>query len=401
MEKQLRRGDGGYYPRRVTLGSRIAALGLAAALAGCAGSPGAARGAHGFTARELDIILTLSPLPDPPPDPTNAVADNPAAAHLGRFLFFDRGLSPDKRLSCASCHDPAKDWSDGRTIPSATSRHVPSLWNVAYARWFFWDGRADSLGSQALQPIENPRELGGSREEVEHRIRADAALAAAYQSVFGPLESTDRIFSNVGKAIAAFERKLISRNSPFDAYVAALRSGDRKARRAYPKPARRGLKLFVGRAGCVLCHNGPTFSDKEFHALEAPDDSQDLGRFDGIPLLLRDPFNGLGKFSDAPEGGRRLPTAFLANSEGFRSAFKTPGLRNVARTAPYFHRGQFKSLEQVVKFYSAGNGTTLRPLNLSESEIADLVAFLRTLTGSPIDPELLQAPASSGVSARN
>jgi cytochrome c peroxidase len=388
----------------VKLGSRIAALGVAAALAGCAGSPKAtSRGTHGFTGHEIDLILTLSPLPGPPTDPTNAVADNPAAAHLGRYLFFDRGLSLDRRASCATCHDPAKDWTDGRTIPSASSRHVPSLWNVAYGRWFFWDGRVDSLWSQALQPIENPRELGGSREAVAHRIRGDAALSAAYQAVFGPLpaespESTDRIFSNVGKAIAAFERKLISRSSPFDAYVAALRSGDKKARRAYPKEARRGLKLFVGRAGCILCHSGPTFSDKEFHALGAPDDLpagvEDLGRFDGIPLLLRDPFNGFGPFSDAPDGGRRLPTASLINSDRWKGAFRTPGLRNVAKTAPYFHRGQFESLEQVVRFYSAGSGTVLPRLNLSASEIADLVSFLRTLTGEPIDPELMRAPSS-------
>jgi cytochrome c peroxidase len=395
------------------------------ALAGCALPPAAERRMDGFTPRELRIIFTLSPLPDPPPDPTNAVADNPAAARLGQFLFFDPGLSAGNRVSCATCHDPARGWTDGRSVPGDGLRHVPSLLNVAYERWFFWDGRADSLFSQALQPIEQPREMGGSRKEVARRIREDSELAAAYREVFGPLpeesvESTDRIFSNVGKAIAAFERKLISGNSPFDAYVAALRSGDAIGRRSYPKASRRGLRLFVGRANCVLCHKGPTFSDQEFHDLGLPDDlpagREDTGRFGGIERLLQDPFNATGKFSDAPDGGRGLPTAVLVNSDRWKGAFKTPGLRNVAITAPYFHRGQFRTLEQVVQFYSTledprpgrkapadgpprGHGT-LVPLNLSGSEIADLVAFLKTLTGTGIDPELTHPPGSPHLTAR-
>jgi cytochrome c peroxidase len=406
-------------------GVRAAALGLVAALTGCARPSPAGPQMDGFTPRELRMIFTLSPLPDPPPDPTNAVGDNPAAARLGQFLFFDPGLSAGNRVSCASCHDPAKGWTDGRSVPSDDLRHVPSLLNVAYERWFFWDGRADSLFSQALQPIEQPREMGGARREVARRIREDSSLAAAYRDVFGPLpeesaESTDRIFSNVGKAIAAFERTLISRNSPFDAYVAALRSGDAVGRGAYPEAGRRGLKLFVGRANCVLCHNGPTFSDKEFHDLGLPDDRppgrEDAGRFGGIERLLRDPFNATGKFSDAPDGGRGLPTAFVANSDRFKGAFKTPGLRNVAIRAPYFHRGQFQSLTQVLQFYSTledprpgrkgargdpprGHGI-LVPLHLSAAEIADLVAFLRTLTGAGINPELTRAPASPLLTAR-
>jgi cytochrome c peroxidase len=406
-------------------GVRAAAWGLAAALAGCARPSPAEQRIDGFTPRELRIIFTLSPLPDPPPDPTNAVGDNPAAARLGQFFFFDRGLSAGNRVSCASCHDPAKGWTDGRSVPSDGLRHVPSLFNVAYERWLFWDGRADSLFSQALQPIEQPREMGGSRGEVARRIRENPELAAAYREVFGPLPeesvgSTDRIFSNVGKAIGAFERKLISRNSPFDAYVAALRSGNPIGRGAYPEAGRRGLKLFVGRANCVLCHNGPTFSDKEFHDLGLPDDlppgREDTGRFGGIEQLLRDPFNATGRFSDAPNGGRGLPTAFLVNSDRFKGAFKTAGLRNVAITSPYFHRGQFRSLEQVVQFYSTledprpgpkapagapprGHGS-LVPLNLTGSEIANLVAFLKTLTGAGLHPELTHAPASPLLTAR-
>jgi cytochrome c peroxidase len=409
----------------MSTGVRAAALGLAAALAGCAGPSPAEEPIDGFTPRELRMILTLSPLPDPPPDPTNAVADHPAAARLGQFLFFDTGLSAGNRVSCASCHDPSKGWTDGRSVPSDGLRHVPSLFNVAYERWLFWDGRADSLFSQALQPIEGPGEMGGSRGEVARRMRDVPQLAAAYREVFGALPeesalSTDRIFSNVGKAIAAFERKLISRNSPFDAYVAALRSGDAVGRAAYPDAGRRGLKLFVGRAHCVLCHKGPTFSDKEFHNLGLPDDlppgREDSGRFGGIERLLRDPFNATGKFSDAPDSGRGLPTSSLVNSDRFRGAFKTAGLRNVALTAPYFHRGQFRSLEQVVQFYStledprpgrkAPEGGpprshgSLVPLHLSESQIADLVAFLKTLTGTPIPPELTHAPASPQLLAR-
>jgi cytochrome c peroxidase len=307
---------------------------------------------------------------------------------------------------------------------------------VGYGRWFFWDGRADSLWSQALKPLENPREQGFSRLQVAHLLESDLRLRPLYEQVFGRLEdlrdpgrfpqkgrpvpenpgsplekawtgmaeadrlTVDRIFSNVGKALEAYERRLVSRRSPFDVFVEGLRTGDRAKMASLSPSARLGLKIFVGKGNCRLCHSGPTFTDGEFHNLGIPPlrGGPTPLRYGAIAEIQRDPFNGKTQFSDDREAGARK-LDYLVNLPDTWGQVKTPGLRNVAKSGPYMHQGQFKTLEEVVQFYSVLKGmlqaghherTILLPLFLEEAESAGLVAFLESLTDERIDANLLK-----------
>ena len=410
-----------------------------------AGPVAAAEPDHPFSAEELAVIFSLSPPPPPPPDPTNAVADDPAAAQLGQFLFFERRLSGTGTISCATCHDPGRGWADGQRLATGVARltrHAQSLWNVAHNRWFFWDGRADSLWSQALIPLEDPREHAGSRLQYAHLVHDDSELRPAYEAVFGSLpelsdgrrfppagrpvpgepehphqrawssmtaedqEAANRVFVNLGKALAAFQRRILSDSTPFDWYVGSLRIPGAPRPRVFTRSAERGLGLFIGKAGCRSCHHGPLFTDLEFHNTRLPygtgGERRDPGRYRGIPELLASPFLGNGAYSDEPGGEAELKVGYLAPKGHEWGEFKTPGLRNVAATAPYMHQGQFQTLEEVVRFYSTLEGAQpaphpdplLQPLHLDEQELADLVAFLASLTNPALPVELMVQPAS-------
>jgi len=390
----------------------------------------------------LRRALTLSPLPPPPADPTNAVEDDPRAARLGQALFFDARLSKNGTISCATCHDPAQGWSDGKTTAvglGPVARHTPTLLDVAQHRWFFWDGRKDSLWSQALAPLEDPAEHGASRLQLAHLVAGDARYRATYEALFGALpelsdaerfpprgrpvpdqpehplarawngmtwadrDAVERVFANLGKALAAFQRTLRSEPAPFDVFVAGLRAGDAAKQAALGPSARRGLALFLGKARCHTCHDGPFFSDLEFHDDRVPpldpEGEPDRGRYVGLARVLDDPFNGLGRHSDDPETGRtRL--AYLARTNHSERELKTPTLRNLLRTAPYMHQGQFATLAEVVRFYSALEGALpahpeerlVEPLGLDAGEQADLVAFLESLSGAPAPAERTGIP---------
>ncbi|HEX5010827.1 MAG TPA: cytochrome c peroxidase [Planctomycetota bacterium] len=378
-----------------------------------------------FTPEELARILQQSPLPSAPPDPTNRVESDPRAQRLGQFLFFDPRLSANGAVACATCHQPARSFSDGLPFAqglATATRHTPALWNVAQNRWFFWDGRADSLWAQAAQPIENPLEMGFTRLGVLRLFTSDPELRAAYTDLFGPLPplpaddaaaptpetppQLDAFYVNVCKCIAAYSRRLVSDHSPFDTFVAGLRDGDPAKLAALAPDAQRGLRLFVGRGQCRLCHSGPNFTDMEFHStripLARPDLRRDSGRLTGIDKVQADPFNGAGAFSDAPAAGHEK-LDFLASGPDNIGQFKTPSLRSVALTAPYMHAGQFPTLHDVLVHYSEFADAfdfdpghfeqMLQPLHLTEGEIADLTAFLGSLTGTGLDPALLEAPA--------
>lgn len=396
--------------------------------------------------------LQHSPLPAPPADPTNRYADDDAAAHLGRFLFFEKRLSGNGALSCASCHEPERAFSDGRALASGARigrRNAPGLWNLAWQRWYFWDGRADSLWSQALQPLEDERELDGNRVAIARLIARDTELAAAYQAVFGALpdaasierwplharplrdgsadrqiarpdhrawealseterDAVNRVFANVGKALAAYERRLVSRDSAFDRYVEALRQGDERGQAVYDERAKAGLALFLGRGNCRLCHAGPNFTDDEFHDIGIPPPPNeglnvDHGRHDGVRVVVGAEFSAKSAYSDDAGGANARELAALAATPENYGQFKTPSLRNVAKTAPYMHAGQITTLREVISYYSTlekarlpqhHGEQVLRPLNLSDTEIDQLVAFLESLTDTQLSAELLAPPAS-------
>lgn len=399
-----------------------------------------------FTAEEIDRILEHSPLGPPPPSPTNAVADNSEAADLGRRVFFDTRFSSNGEISCATCHNPERGWSNGAKMGQGmgtTHRHVPTLWNSAYHRWWFWDGRADSLWMQALQPMEHPDEAGGDRLAFAHLLARDPGMRQGYETLFGPLppledgerfpphakpmpespedprhrawqsmsaedrDAANRVFTNLGKAIEAFLRHIRSGESPFDRFAAGLRDGDPEKLEALSVPAQRGLQLFVGKANCRLCHSGPRFSDGEFHDLRLPGETKidvDTGRYGGVASLLANPFNGLGPYSDDP-GYRR--TKYLVVRPNTWGQFKTPSLRNVAQTAPYMHTGVFGSLQEVLHFYSTMEGAAprghhdegvMKPLRLTAQEQEDLITFLESLTGTPQIPLAELSGAGKGTS---
>jgi cytochrome c peroxidase len=383
------------------LAAAAAALGPTAPALAAAPAPAAASGETiTFSAAETRRILQHGPWPAPPAaDPSNRVSGDPAAMALGHQLFFDPRLSADGRLSCATCHDPARAWTDGRPRAMGLApldRNTPTVLDVAQHRWFFWDGRADSLWAQSIQPIVDAREMGASPGHVAALVRGDARLACLYAAAFRQAPSSeageDRVFVNAAKALAAFVERLGSGRTPFDEFRDALARGDQAAAARYPAPAQRGLRIFVGRGNCSLCHFGPAFTNGEFHDVGVPfmagPGRVDAGRHQGIRQLKADRFNLLGPFSDDDSRASAVKTRTVEIQHANFGQFKTPGLRNVALTGPYMHDGRYAALRDVVRHYSdldmerihTHGEQLLRPLKLSVGEIDDLVAFLESLT---------------------
>jgi cytochrome c peroxidase len=367
--------------------------------------------------------LWLGSLPPLPKDPSNAFSDNPKAAELGRKLFFDNRFSGNAKVSCATCHRPDMNFTDNRTVARGMqigARRTMPLPGVAYNFWFFWDGRKDSLWSQALAPIENSREHGFTRtrcvfiiskyyrkeyeeifgtmpelSEEDLPLQAEPSPenpAALKKWVFMPREERDavnHIYANMGKAIAAFVRTILPGKSRFDRYVDALIKGDRKEME-YTLSADevKGLRLFIGKAKCINCHNGPLFSDSDFQIIHVPDPQgkpPDRGRADAIPKVLMDEFNCAGIYSDAPSGDCDELRFMNTNTAEYVGAFKSPSLRNVADRPPYMHAGQFATLRQVLKFYRDLKPEQRTPQldhgKLTDLELDQIEAFLRSLSG--------------------
>ena len=391
---------------------------------------------YGWTADEIARIASLwiGSLKELPADPGNGVGDNPAAANLGQALFFDARLSANGAVSCATCHQPDNYFTDGKQLPEGMGlgpRHTPTIVGIAYSPWFYWDGRRDSQWAQALAPLEQGVEHGGTRTQYALFIAENPDYRAQYEAIFGPLpdlsgipavasprgtateqaawaalapeqqDVVNQIFANIGKSLAAYERLILPGPAPFDAYAAALLNGDETAMEAaLNTEAEEGLKLFVGRANCIQCHNGPLFTNNDFHNIGLQTDFEagiDQGRAVGVQQALDDPFNCLGAFSDAaPERCAELRFVKTMGTE-LIGAFKVPTLRNVAATAPYMHDGRFSSLPAVLAHYNAAplplvGHSDLLPLGLTGDELGQLAAFLESLTGPlDVDPGLLSA----------
>lgn len=288
------------------------------------------------------------PIVAPPDNPTT-----PEKVELGRQLFFDPVLSASNGMSCATCHHPDLGFSNGAPISTpragAPGRNVPTLWNVAYSRHLLWDGRVESLEAQAVDPLTLPSEMAATPQGIEDELKAIPAYVQLFDAAFGGGEAAVT-FDNVARALAAFQRTLLSYDSRFDRYVA----GDASALTVQEQ---RGLALFFSsQTHCAECHQPPTFAHGAFRVI-------------GVP-------------SDDPGRAGVSPT-------GLRGAFRVPTLRNVARSAPYMHNGSLATLEDVVHFYAQGAGgadgkTTVDPLlkgfDLSGQELSDLAAFMWALT---------------------
>lgn len=417
-------------PRPLRTALRLLAAGIAAALVytGWQQIPAPLPSQWNSVDASLLQSMSLQMLGAAPADPGNRLADDPTAAEIGRQLFFDSRLSADGTVACASCHQPQRWFTDGLRLGTATAegdRHTMGLQGVAFSPWHYWDGRKDSLWAQALEPLENPLEHNTNRTDL---VRLVASLAEYRGAVaewlgeepdFGSLErfppgasplgdtearvawqgmavndreSVNAVFSLIGKALAAFERQLLPAPGPFDRYVASLEASDNRLLTGIglSRSQVAGLRLFLGKAQCINCHNGPLFSNHDFHntgLLSAPGQLPGLGRSAGLDQAMGDEFNCLGRYSDA-EPAECVELRFARTGDDNLGAMKTPGLRDVERTAPYMHAGQLASLAEVIRHYDLAPDAMLghneaEPLRLRAVERRQLEHFLRALNGDP------------------
>ena len=360
-----------------------------------------ARAELDWSAQEVSAIARHGPWPPSPArDPSNRVSGQAAAMRLGEHLFHEARLSADGSLSCATCHRPDRDFSDGRIKAMGRvrlDRRTPSLWNAGYAHWFGWDGAGDSLWTQTIRPILDRREMASSAARVAGLLRQDGALACGYRRAFGeqPGGDDETLLVDAAKALAAFQATLVSPRTPFDAFRDALLAGDREAMARYPLANQRGLRLFIGAGHCSTCHFGPRFTNGEFADIGIPffvgSDAVDPGRLGGLATLARNPFNLAGRHNDDASGASSVRTRHVQHLHANFGEFRVPSLRQAARAAAFMHNGHYGSLEEVVRHYSEvspdrlhSDGTPLvRALGLSPEQSADLVSFLRSLSVEP------------------
>ena len=387
-----------------------------------------------WTSKELQTLQTLSikQLPAMPNNSSNRYAQNLEAMKLGQQFFYDPRFSGGEDTSCSTCHKPELQFVDNQARAEATgigTRKTMSVVGAAYSQWLFWDGRADSLWAQALGPLENPLEHAGTRTQFAWVIKHN--YKAAFEKVFGTLPSEgfwsnlpkragpagntlerenwaklsyvqkdtiSRMYSNIGKAIAAFETNLKPGGTRLDQYVQEFTQ--KGSSKALTTSEVAGLKLFIGKANCVKCHGGPRLTDDSFHNIAVPTPKEleaDEGRQRAVLTIIQNEFGCFGLYSDDTSNCSAVTgnqNAALA-PEG---AFKTPSLRDVVGHFPYMHSGQYPKLEDVIKHYNTAPKaivgiSELKELKLSLLAQQDLLAFLKVLN-APVDaaPEWLATP---------
>lgn len=401
-----------------------------------------------LTEREQRVFASLSLARLAPPNTeSNRFAKNKEAAALGEQLFNDAQLSSTGTVSCATCHKPDQHFVDG--LPKAQgigqlNRNTPSLAGAAWLQWQYWDGRRDSLWSQALSPLEAKEEMGSNRVAVARLMLENADYRQQYEALFGSLTPTltaaqltvdaspigseaekrawfelgtnaqewvNTVFANVGKSIGAFEQTLSPKRTRFDRFVDSVTNGAPEFK-LLSKDELRGARLFINeeKTQCLECHNGPLLTNGDFHNIgtgrfnAAPGEQLDFGRIFGVQAALINEFNCQGRYSDATRDGcqhlRFLNRGALSHMQG---AFRTPTLRNVPNTAPYFHDGRLASLRQVVQHYATQPVETesgqneLRAFPLTNREIDQLTAFLNALIAD--DDDRIDTPATHSLLA--
>lgn len=352
-------------------------------------------------------------------DPSNKFTSNIEAIKFGRMLFSNSQLSNNGRVSCASCHIAKRAFTDNRVIPRGRRRgfrNTPTLLNVSEQNWFFWDGSKDSLWAQASSSIENPEEQAFSRTQLFHLISKNRTYRDTYEKLFNhrlpdeenlrgyPYKASmsgsrseqnkwkrlsqkqkrniNRAFANIGKAIAAYVSTIKSPPTRFDRFLKQLlRTGRSQILNDYEQI---GLKLFIGNAACSNCHSSSIFSDRTFHNIGTGIPAVDNGRSDVIDAVIQDDFNCLGQYSDARQ--EQCTALLYANTDRntLGGSYKTPTLRSISKTAPYFHDGRYESLSEVLQHYSNVNSTIaqmtdLPVVNLTREDQKNIIAFLLSL----------------------
>ena len=384
-----------------------------------------------YDADELALLRSLSidSLPALPADPTNRWADDGRAAALGAALFADTRFSSNGAVACATCHRAELSFTDALSTARGVGdvpRKTMTVVGTAYSQWLFWDGRKDSLWAQALGPLESLVEHGGTR--VQYAKLVAEHYADEYEAIFGTLpdlsdasrfpehagpygdeaaraawaamrpedrDAATAVFVNIGKAIGAFERLIMPTRSRFDEYVGALVAGDASGGGVLSTDEIAGLDLFIGQARCVTCHNGPLFTNNEFHNTGVPqaaNRSPDRGRAAGAEAVLADEFSCASRWSDGSADDCAHLEFLRVGDHRLDGAFKVPTLRNVDRSAPYMDAGQFATLADVVGHYNEAPDATvghseLEPLNLTDDQLRQLELFLLTLAGPAEMPD--------------
>jgi cytochrome c peroxidase len=415
---------------RIRFGAKVLGGGLVIGLLSATALYAVTQGRGRWTTEQRELLrsLSLASLGAVPSDPSNRYADDTAAARLGHELFFDTRLSGTGTVSCASCHMPEQGFQDGLPLAKGvgtTTRRTMPVAGTSHSPWQFWDGRADSQWSQALGPLESAVEHGGDRTQYAHTIVSQ--YRAQYEAVFGQLpdlvglparagpvvdanraaewarmpaerrDAISRVYANIGKAIAAYERTIGFAPSRFDRYVNAELAGrPHTDGSAFTRDEEAGLRLFIGKASCVNCHNGAMLTDNSFHNTGVPLPSAllpvDSGRAVGIRQAIAGEFSCTSRYSDAKaEDCQELRFAVTEGEELVR-AYKTPSLRNVAGRAPYMHAGQIPTLAAVLRHYNDAPGapfghSELKKLRLSQEELRQIEAFLQTLTSPLSGPD--------------
>ncbi|MDH5257921.1 MAG: c-type cytochrome [Gammaproteobacteria bacterium] len=298
------------------------------------------------------------------PQPANNLS-TPERVKLGKMLFFDPRLSGSNWISCGTCHNPALGWSDGLKTAighnmKVLERSTPTILNTGYQGLQFWDGRERTLEKQALGPIVSPGEMAQDLDELVKELKAVPEYVALFKEAY-PDEGVSK--TAIGKAIASFERTVVSQDSSFDRWLKGMESDMSKA-------AMNGFKLFKGKARCIMCHNGFNFADDGFHNIGLPG-NKDEGRY------------------------------AIKKVKVMKGAFKTPTLRDVGLTAPYMHNGEFGTLKEVIEHYNSGGKKNLgnldpnmQALHLSKKEKSDLLEFLLSLTGDAMEVSIPQLPVN-------
>lgn len=395
---------------------------------------------HKWTVKQLKTLenLWLGKW-QPKPALSNHVANEPTAIALGHRIFFDKRFSTNGQIACATCHKPELHFTDGLATAKGladVARNTPTIVGSSEYTWLFHDGRSDSLWSQALVPLENEREHGGNRTQYAKIIYNDPVLRQDYEKLFGAMpdlkdrkrfptkagpvadkdaaqawhtmsevdrETITTIFVNLGKVLAAFENQLQPSASRFDRYVkAATENNSNEMQKQLTHDEAKGLRIFIEKGNCIICHNGPMLSDSGFHNVATPardGQAYDWGRYSGAQQLLESPFNCRSKYNDDTNKACAELEYIVTEKDETLGSMRTPSLRNVAKTAPYMHAGQYKTLREVIKHYVDPPPLKFRlsdlflDIDLNDAEINQLEAFLRSLD-SPVNAEahLLNPP---------